>query len=141
MSRGSEEAGSCEAAQVKPTRVGKITTEKAVRPRTLPFSPHPTPVVFVSHRGVMLPPSGQSADDSWRPIYVTGDLFSCPEDEALAHCISEDCRMGAGIAVRFRKEFDGVEELQEQSESHTPFKLNMERQLVFQFREAFFLYT
>lgn len=86
----------------------------------------------------MLPPSGQSADDSWRPTYVTGDLFSCPEDEALAHCISEDCRMGAGIAVRFRKEFDGVEELQEQSESHTPFKFNMERQLVFQFREAFF---
>ncbi|XP_075897935.1 ADP-ribose glycohydrolase OARD1 [Nelusetta ayraudi] len=71
MSRGSEEAGSCDAAQ--------------------------------------------SADDSWRLTYVTGDLFSCPEDEALAHCISEDCRMGAGIAVRFRKEFDGVEELQEQN--------------------------
>uniref|UniRef100_A0A3B5LPS2 O-acyl-ADP-ribose deacylase 1 n=1 Tax=Xiphophorus couchianus TaxID=32473 RepID=A0A3B5LPS2_9TELE len=37
--------------------------------------------------------------------YVTGDLFSCPRDESLAHCISEDCRMGAGIAVMFKKKF------------------------------------
>lgn len=58
--------------------------------------------------------AAQPAADGWRLTYVTGDLFSCPEDEALAHCISEDCRMGAGIAVRFRKEFDGVTELQEQ---------------------------
>lgn len=65
----------------------------------------------------MLPPSGQRADHHWKLIYVTGDLFCCPEDEALAHCISEDCRMGAGIAVRFRKEFGGVKELQEQRES------------------------
>lgn len=76
-----------------------------------------TPLVFVPYRGVMLPPSGQRADDKWKLTCVTGDLFSCPEDEALAHCISEDCRMGAGIAVRFREEFDGVKELQEQSES------------------------
>lgn len=54
------------------------------------------------------------AEDSWRLNYVTGNLFSCPEDEALAHCISEDCRMGAGIAVMFKKEFKGVEELKEQ---------------------------
>ena len=49
--------------------------------------------------------------------HVSGDLFSCPEDEALAHCISEDCRMGAGIAVLFKKKFNGVEELKAQSES------------------------
>lgn len=73
--------------------------------------------MFDPHHGVMLPPSGQRADDSWKLTCVTGDLFSCPEDEALAHCISEDCRMGAGIAVKFRKDFDGVKELQEQSES------------------------
>ncbi|XP_033484206.1 ADP-ribose glycohydrolase OARD1 [Epinephelus lanceolatus] len=54
------------------------------------------------------------AEDSWSLSYVTGDLFSCPEDEALAHCISEDCRMGAGIAVMFKKKFQGVEELKEQ---------------------------
>uniref|UniRef100_A0A3Q0QSS4 O-acyl-ADP-ribose deacylase 1 n=1 Tax=Amphilophus citrinellus TaxID=61819 RepID=A0A3Q0QSS4_AMPCI len=46
--------------------------------------------------------------------YVTGNLFSCPKDESLAHCISEDCRMGAGIAVRFKQEFQGVTELKEQ---------------------------
>ncbi|XP_072336630.1 ADP-ribose glycohydrolase OARD1-like [Scyliorhinus torazame] len=43
--------------------------------------------------------------------YVTGDLFNCPEQDALAHCISEDCRMGAGIAVLFRKRFQSVTEL------------------------------
>ncbi|XP_029911650.1 ADP-ribose glycohydrolase OARD1 [Myripristis murdjan] len=55
-----------------------------------------------------------SVDDSWSLKYVSGDLFSCPKDEALAHCISEDCRMGAGIAVMFKKEFGGVEELKKQ---------------------------
>lgn len=76
-----------------------------------------SPACVCSSRGVMLPPSGQRAEGNWRLTYVTGDLFSCPEDEALAHCISEDCRMGAGIAVRFRQKFDGVNELHEQSES------------------------
>lgn len=114
MSRASKNAYSCDAAKVKPRRVGKFTEnpERSVSPDTS------SPVLFVSHRGVTLPPSGQSADDSWRLTYVTGDLFSCPEDESLAHCISEDCRMGAGIAVIFRKKFNGVEELKEQSESH-----------------------
>ncbi|KAL4645834.1 O-acetyl-ADP-ribose deacetylase 1 [Arapaima gigas] len=46
--------------------------------------------------------------------YVKGDLFTCPPHEALAHCISEDCRMGAGIAVEFKKLFGGVEELKAQ---------------------------
>ncbi|KAM4562995.1 ADP-ribose glycohydrolase OARD1 isoform 1-T1 [Odontesthes bonariensis] len=54
------------------------------------------------------------SDDGWKPKYVTGDLFSCPADDALAHCISEDCRMGAGIAVVFKKRFGGVPELKEQ---------------------------
>lgn len=48
--------------------------------------------------------------------YVKGDLFSCPSTHSLAHCISMDCRMGAGIAVLFKKKFEGVEELLEQSE-------------------------
>ncbi|KAL5009665.1 hypothetical protein ScPMuIL_011970 [Solemya velum] len=47
-------------------------------------------------------------------IEKNGDLFECPETEALAHCISEDVRMGAGIAVIFKKKFGGVEELKEQ---------------------------
>ncbi|KAF3697137.1 O-acetyl-ADP-ribose deacetylase 1 [Channa argus] len=54
------------------------------------------------------------SDNGWRLNYVTGDLFSCPADEALAHCISEDCRMRAGIAVTFRQKFKGVKQLNEQ---------------------------
>lgn len=42
---------------------------------------------------------------------VTGDLFSCPPTDSLAHCISEDCRMGKGIAVLFKEKFGGVNEL------------------------------
>ncbi|RVE70901.1 hypothetical protein OJAV_G00068310 [Oryzias javanicus] len=63
---------------------------------------------------VVLPSAGQSVDDRWRLAYVNGDLFSCPAEEALAHCISEDCRMGAGIAVMFKKKFAGVAELKDQ---------------------------
>uniref|UniRef100_A0AC11EV42 Uncharacterized protein n=1 Tax=Ovis aries TaxID=9940 RepID=A0AC11EV42_SHEEP len=43
--------------------------------------------------------------------YVKGDLFACPQTDSLVHCISEDCRMGAGIAVLFKKKFGGVQEL------------------------------
>ncbi|XP_051912820.1 ADP-ribose glycohydrolase OARD1 [Hippocampus zosterae] len=53
----------------------------------------------------------QLGNGKWRLKHVTGDLFSCPTDEALAHCISEDCRMGAGIAVTFKQKFRGLEEL------------------------------
>ncbi|XP_071332988.1 ADP-ribose glycohydrolase OARD1 [Trachinotus anak] len=61
------------------------------------------------------PDKGESAENNWRLDYVTGNLFSCPADEALAHCISEDCRMGAGIAVTFKQRFRGVAELKEQN--------------------------
>ncbi|XP_077455203.1 ADP-ribose glycohydrolase OARD1 [Stigmatopora argus] len=57
----------------------------------------------------------QMPNDNWRLNYTTGDLFSCPVDETLAHCISEDCRMGAGIAVMFKQRFGGVEELKAQN--------------------------
>ncbi|XP_058497958.1 ADP-ribose glycohydrolase OARD1 isoform X1 [Solea solea] len=56
----------------------------------------------------------RSAENSWSLNYVTGNLFFGPQDEALAHCISEDCRMGAGIAVLFKRKFGGVAELKEQ---------------------------
>uniref|UniRef100_A0A8C7KUS1 Synaptotagmin 2 n=1 Tax=Oncorhynchus kisutch TaxID=8019 RepID=A0A8C7KUS1_ONCKI len=62
----------------------------------------------------MLPSLGQNAEGGWRLHHVKGDLFSCREDEVLAHCISEDCRMGAGIAVKFKKQFSGVDELKKQ---------------------------
>lgn len=37
---------------------------------------------------------------------VKKDLFTVPEDYHLAHCISADAKMGAGIAVQFKKRFD-----------------------------------
>lgn len=37
-----------------------------------------------------------------------GDLFRLDEKYALAHCISLDCKMGAGIAVQFDKRFKGM---------------------------------
>lgn len=33
---------------------------------------------------------------------IDGDLFSAPQEYALAHCVAADLRMGAGIAVKFR---------------------------------------
>lgn len=38
-------------------------------------------------------------------IELRGNLFDLGADYALAHCISEDCKMGAGIAVQFTKQF------------------------------------
>ncbi len=40
------------------------------------------------------------------------NLFESPEEEALGHCISKDCALGAGIALEFRNRY-GVEELVE----------------------------
>ncbi|CAG8667090.1 5441_t:CDS:1 [Funneliformis mosseae] len=44
-----------------------------------------------------------------------GDLFvDAPSTDALAHCVSQDLRMGKGIADIFKKKFNGVEELKAQ---------------------------
>lgn len=37
---------------------------------------------------------------------VIGDLFTAPENYMLAHCISADFGMGAGIVVQFNKRYD-----------------------------------
>lgn len=34
-----------------------------------------------------------------------GDLFELDDKYVLAHCISEDCAMGAGIAIEFQKRY------------------------------------
>lgn len=39
------------------------------------------------------------------------NLFTVPENHFLAHCISVDCKMGAGIAVEFKSRFKEVAEL------------------------------
>ncbi|XP_067841208.1 ADP-ribose glycohydrolase OARD1-like isoform X3 [Heptranchias perlo] len=64
------------------------------------------------------PPEGNVSlgltPQSFEICYLKGDLFSCPEKDALAHCISEDCDMKAGIAVLFKKKYGCEEELQNQ---------------------------
>ena len=45
---------------------------------------------------------------------VQGDLFTCPDSSSLAHCISEDVRMGKGIATVFKKKFGRVAEIRSQ---------------------------
>ena len=42
------------------------------------------------------------------------DLFSVPEDYYLAHCISADYALGAGIVVEFNKRFDMRRRLKEE---------------------------
>ncbi|GMT04155.1 hypothetical protein PENTCL1PPCAC_26329, partial [Pristionchus entomophagus] len=51
--------------------------------------------------------------------HVKGDLFEIAggpdyEDWAIAHCISEDCGMGKGIAVEFKKRYGQVSDLKDQ---------------------------
>lgn len=36
------------------------------------------------------------------------NLFDLPDDYTLVHCISEDCKMGAGIAKAFNTQFIGM---------------------------------
>ena len=48
---------------------------------------------------------------------VCGNLFSVAENISLAHCVSLDLKMGAGIAVSFKALFGGVAELQRQIHS------------------------
>ncbi|XP_034446084.1 ADP-ribose glycohydrolase OARD1 [Hippoglossus hippoglossus] len=68
------------------------------------------PVDTEEMKGAVLPPAGQRA----AVRCVTGDLFSSCEDEALAHCVSEDCHMGAGISVLLKRQFRGEAELKQQ---------------------------
>ncbi len=43
-----------------------------------------------------------------------GNLFLSPPQEPLAHCVSEDCAYGAGIAVTFKEKY-GVEKVKSQN--------------------------
>ncbi|KAK3927820.1 ADP-ribose glycohydrolase OARD1 [Frankliniella fusca] len=45
---------------------------------------------------------------------VLCDLFSAPDDHALAHCVGADLRMGKGIAVDFRVTYGNVDFLKAQ---------------------------
>ena len=39
-----------------------------------------------------------------------GNLFELDKKYSLTHCISQDCAMGAGIAVQFDKKFKGMKD-------------------------------
>lgn len=41
---------------------------------------------------------------------VKKNVFTVPKDYALAHCISYDCVMGAGIASSFKRCYPGIKE-------------------------------
>lgn len=45
---------------------------------------------------------------------IKGDLFQTDDDVSLAHCISEDCGMGKGVAIMFKNKFGGVSDLKKQ---------------------------
>lgn len=38
-------------------------------------------------------------------IHKEGDLFTTPEGEVVAHCVSANCAFGAGIAKQFRERY------------------------------------
>lgn len=42
---------------------------------------------------------------------IKGDLFSAPSSSSLAHCISKDCRLGAGVAKLFKQKYGRIDEL------------------------------
>ncbi|AIQ65415.1 hypothetical protein PSTEL_22170 [Paenibacillus stellifer] len=48
---------------------------------------------------------------------IKKDLFTMPQEYYLAHCISADAKMGAGIAVQFRKRFK-LTSLQDRAANH-----------------------
>ncbi|NXX12098.1 OARD1 deacetylase, partial [Podargus strigoides] len=77
--------------------------------RQIVLHPVPAGVFTIAHVTM-----ATSKDQEERIKCVKGDLFSCPQTDSLAHCISEDCRMGAGVAVLFKKKFGGVQELLDQ---------------------------
>ena len=45
-------------------------------------------------------------------IEIQGDLFDCNDN--LGHCVSEDLRMGKGIAVSFKEKFGSLDVLKSQ---------------------------
>jgi O-acetyl-ADP-ribose deacetylase (regulator of RNase III) len=68
--------------------------------------------------------------------YVIGNLFSAPPDFSLAHCVSADLRMGAGIALSFREQFGQVDRLRAQEPKIGSFVFLRQRQ-----RYIFYLVT
>ena len=60
--------------------------------------------------------SSSAAKETCNISEIQGDLFSCPSQFSLVHCVSADLAMGKGIATLFKKKFGGVAELRAQGE-------------------------
>lgn len=45
--------------------------------------------------------------------YIKGDLFT--SENSLAHCVSADLHMGAGIATIFKKKYNNIDKLKKQN--------------------------
>ncbi|KAJ8949943.1 hypothetical protein NQ314_008089, partial [Rhamnusium bicolor] len=48
---------------------------------------------------------------------IEGDLFLAPVSSSLAHCVSQDFRMGKGIAKEFKKKYGREDELKNQNKT------------------------
>ena len=61
-------------------------------------------------------PTGSRKPKTYKMTYseIKGDLFGCPKEFSLAHCVSADLAMGKGIATLFKEKFKGVGNLKDQ---------------------------
>lgn len=59
--------------------------------------------------------SSRNSTDNKNVIDINGDLFDAPKSFSLAHCVSTDLKMEAGIAVKFKEKFGNVEYLKSQN--------------------------
>lgn len=65
---------------------------------------------------------------------VNGNLFEVKEDVSLAHCVSKDFKMPKGIALKFRRKFGKIDELQMQQKNVTEIAyLKLENRFIFYF--------
>ncbi|KAK3912018.1 ADP-ribose glycohydrolase OARD1 [Frankliniella fusca] len=80
-------------------------------------SPRICGTTTTSSRGSSSSSSGASSMAGEDILEEQGDLFSAPPTTSLAHCVSSDLKMGAGIAVLFRRKFGRVEYLKNQEKS------------------------
>ena len=69
--------------------------------------------------------------------YIRGDLFQDTQSQALAHCVSADLAMGAGIALEFRRRFGQIVKLKNQEKT----KCQVARIDISNNRKAYYLVT
>ena len=77
-----------------------MSAQKVGQPANLPGCPHPT---WLSSSRVRV--------SDMVVLEVRGDLFDAPPYLSLGHCVSQNLRMSAGIAVSFKLRFGGLAEM------------------------------